>query len=155
VDLVNIMKKKIAVFCFFVLMVLMVLPMVSSYSVVSDQQPFMVSSVQNQNSDVQEKPVPLGLIGYLLIHVSVFTPGEGLHPYEGANISVKGFFFSYAGQTDERGDCLFQVHTKLFRAKLYFIKVSIPPGDWLHKKINSIYIQPQQIVYKDFLFIKL
>ena len=149
------MKKKIVVFCFFVLMVLMVLPVVSSGNVISERQPFMVSAVEKQDSNIQEKPMPLGLIGYLLIHVSVYTPGEGLHPYEGANISVKGLFFSYTGQTDERGDCLFQVHTKLFRAKLYFIKVSIPPGDWLHKKINSIYIQPQQIVYKDFLFVKL
>ncbi|HWR27757.1 MAG TPA: hypothetical protein VN377_04905 [Candidatus Thermoplasmatota archaeon] len=149
------MKKKIVVFCFFVLMVLMILPVVTSYCVVSERQPFMARVSEKQDSDVQEKPVPMELIGYLLIHVSVYTPGEGLHPYVGANISVKGFFFSYNGQTDERGDCLFQVHTKLFRAKLYFIKVSIPPGDWLHKKLNSIYIQPQQIVYKDFLFVVL
>jgi hypothetical protein len=149
------MKKKIVVFCFFVLMVLMVLPVVSSYSVVSERQPFMASSVEKQDSGVQEKPVPMVLTGYLLAHVSVYTPGEGLHPYAGANISVKGLFFSYNGETDERGDCLFQVHSKLFRAKLYFIKVSIPPGDWLHTKINSIHIQPHQIVYKDFLFIKL
>ncbi len=149
------MKKKIMICCFFVLTVLMVLPVVSSLSLVSEQQPLTTSAVEKQNCDAQEKPVPVVLTGYLLIHVSVYTPGEGLHPYAGANISVKGLFFSYNGQTDEQGDCLFQVHTKLLRAKLYFIKVSIPPGDLLHTKINSIYIQSRQIVYKDFLFIVL
>jgi hypothetical protein len=149
------MKKKIMLFCFFVLAVLMVLPAVSSSSVVSEKQPLIVSGVETQQYDVQEKPVPAELTGYLLIHASVYTPGEGLHPYMGANISVRGLFFSYSGQTDERGDCLFQVHSKLFRAKLYFIKVSISPEDWLHTKINSIYIQPGQIVYKDFLFVVL
>jgi hypothetical protein len=149
------MKKKIMLFCFFVLAVLMVLPAVSSYSTVSEQQPSLASAVEKKNSDVKENPVPAVLTGFLLIHVSAYTPGQGLHPYMGANISVKGLFFSYNGQTDERGDCLFQVHSKLFRAKLYFIKVSIPPEDWLHTKINSIYIEPRQVVYKDFLFIVL
>ncbi|MCX6662194.1 MAG: hypothetical protein NTY91_06555 [Euryarchaeota archaeon] len=149
------MKKKIMVFCFFVLMALMVLPVVSSYRVVSEQKSSTTSAVEKQISDIQEESLPTVLTGYLLIHVSVYTPGEGMHPYEGANISVKGFFFSYSGQTDERGDYLFQVHTKLFRAKLYIIKVSIPPEDWLHKKINSLYIQSGQIVYKDFLFVVL
>jgi len=149
------MKKKIVVFCFFIVAVLLVLPVVSSLSVVSEQQPLTTSAVEKQNCDVQEKSVPVVLTGYLLIHVSVYTPGQGLHPYAGANISVKGLFFSYNGQTDEQGDCLFQVHTKLLRAKLYFIKVSIPPGDLLHTKINSIYVQSRQIMYKDFLFIAL
>jgi hypothetical protein len=149
------MKKKIMVFCFFVVAVLLALPVVSSLRVVSEQQPLTTSAVETQNCDVQEKPVPVVLTGYLLIHVSVYTPGQGLHPYAGANISVKGLFFSYNGQTDAQGDCLFQVHTKLLRAKLYFIKVSIPPGDLLHTKINSLYVQSRQIVYKDFLFIAL
>jgi hypothetical protein len=136
-------------------MVLMVLPVTASYSVISDRQVLTAPTMQMQNSDTQEFPEHIGLTGYLLIHVSVYTPGEGLHPYNGANISVKGLFYKYNGQTDELGDCLFQLHAKLFRPKLYFIKVSIPPEDWLHTKINSIYIQAGQIVYKDFLFIAL
>jgi len=147
------MKEKKFLFCFFVITMLMVLPVVSSYSSIAEQQPLVVSGVGKQNCDVQEKSVTAKITGYLLIHVSVYTPGEGLHPYTGANISVRGFLFSYSGKTDERGDCLFQVHTHLFRAKRYFIKVSIPPEDWLHRKINSIFIGPRQIVYKDFLFI--
>jgi len=149
------MKKKIELFCFFVITVLMILPVVSSYSLVSEKQSFVISGIEKQNSNVQEKPASAEITGYLLIHVSAYTPGEGLHPFMGANISVRGFLFRYSGITDERGDCLFQVHTKLFRAKRYFIKVSIPPEDWLHTKINSIYIQPRQIVYKDFLFVVL
>lgn len=149
------MKKKIMVFCFFVITVLMILPVVSSYSLVSEQQSFVSSGIEKHSFNVQEKPVPAEMTAYLLIHVSVYTPGEGLHPYNGANISVRGFLFRYSGQTDDQGDCLFQVHTNLFRAKRYFIKVSIPPEDWLHTKINSLYIQPRQIVLKDFLFIVL
>jgi hypothetical protein len=149
------MKKKIEFLCFFVITMLMVLPVASAYSLVAEQQPLMSSGVETQDSNVQEEPVPAEITGYLLIHVSVYTPGEGLHPYMGANISVKGFFFSYSGKTDEQGDCLFQVHTHLLRVKRYFIKVSIPPEDWLHTKINSLFIQRGQIVYRDFLFIVL
>jgi hypothetical protein len=133
----------------------MILPAVSSSSLVSEQQGVMTSTTVNENFVEQEKPMPSMLTGYLLIHVSVYTPGEGLHPYVGANISVNGLFYKYTGQTDERGDCLFQLHTKLFRPKLYFIKVSIPPENWLHTKINSVYLQSGQVVYKDFLFVVL
>ncbi len=155
VDMVIIMKKNRVLCCLFVFMMLMVLPVVSSSTVVSEQEPAVASVVEQHTSDLQDTAAPLMLTGYLLIHVSVYTPGEGLHPYMGANISVKGLFYKYNGQTDEKGDCLFQVHTRLLTTKLYIIKVSIPPEDWLHSKINSIYMQSGQIVYKDFLFIVL
>ncbi len=48
------MKKKIMVFCFFVLMALMVLPVVSSYRVVSEQKSSTTSAVEKQISDVQK-----------------------------------------------------------------------------------------------------
>jgi hypothetical protein len=134
--------KKNRVICGFILM-LMVLPVVS------------VSGIDVNQKSSEESTTPLELTGYLLLHVSVYTPGEGLHPFLGANITVKGLFYKYAGQTDERGDCLFQLHSRLFRPKLYFIKVSIPPEDWLHTKINSMYIQAGQIVYRDYLFVVL
>jgi hypothetical protein len=118
-------------------------------------QTFATPGEETQLNSVHEPENPLELTGYLLIHVSVYTPGEGLHPFLGANITVKGLFYKYTGQTDERGDCLFQLHSRLFRPKLYFIKVSIPPEDWLHTKINSMYIQTGQIVYRDYLFVVL
>ncbi|MCU0850414.1 MAG: hypothetical protein MUC80_03955 [Candidatus Thermoplasmatota archaeon] len=134
------MKKNKVVFGVLFLL-LLVLPVVSVSGYNVDQKPS------------EESATPVELKGYLLIHVSVYTPGEGLHPYMGANISVKGFFHKYTGQTDERGDCLFQLHSRLFRPKLYFIKVSIPPADLLHTKINSMYMQTGQIVYRDYLFV--
>ena len=137
------MMKKNKVIFGVLFLLLLVLPLVSASGMPLDQK-------SNENS-----VAPLELTGYLLIHVSVYTPGERLHPYMGANISVKGFFHKYTGQTDERGDCLFQLHSRLFRPKLYFIKVSIPPADLLHTKINSMYMQTGQIVYRDYLFVVL
>ncbi len=135
--------KKIGVVCSVLFLMLMVLPVASAYGVVPEQK------------TPEDSPVPLELTGYLLIHVSVYTPGEGLHPFTGANISVKGLFHQYSGQTDERGDCLFQLHSRLFRPKLYFIKVTIPPADFLHTKFNTMYMQTGQIVYRDYLFVSL
>lgn len=154
-DLVKTMKKKIIIFCFLMITMLMVLPMASSYCLVTERQPFVASGFEKQLYEAKEKSVPSKISGYLLIHVSVYTPGEGVHPYEGANISVRGLLRSYQGTTDERGDCLFHVYTHLFRAKRYVMKVSIAPDDWLHTKINSLFIEPREIVYKDFLFIVL
>lgn len=136
------MKKNKVVFGVLFLL-LLVLPLVSA------------SGIPPEEKSNEDPVAPLELTGYLLIHVSVYTPGEGLHPYMGANISVKGLFHKYNGQTDERGDCLFQLHSRLFRPKLYFIKVSIPPADLLHTKINSMYMQTGQIVYRDYLFVVL
>lgn len=149
------MKEKIVFFCFAVIALMIILPAFTSYSLAREQHPLYDSELSKQKFIIQEDPVSTEITGYLLVHVSAYTPGEGLRPYTGANISVRGFFFSYSGETDEQGDCLFQIHTRLFRAKLYFIKVSIPPNDWLHTKINSIYIEPREIVYRDFLFIVL
>ncbi len=149
------MKKKILGFCFFIMIVFMVLPVASSYPMGSSLQSAPSSLVQTQSSNEQETPMPLELTGYLLIHVSVYTPGVGLHPYDGANITIKGLFYQYSGRTDDKGDCLFQLHSRLFRPKLYLIKVTIPPEDWMHTKINSLYIQTGQIVYRDYLFVVL
>lgn len=149
------MKKKILGFCFFIMVVLMVLPVASSSPMGSPLQSSPRSPFETQSSTGQDTPTSFELTGYLLIHVSVYTPGVGLHPYDGANITIKGLFHDYTGRTDDKGDCLFQLHSKLFRPKLYFIKVSIPPEDWMHTKINSLYIQTGQIVYRDYLFVVL
>jgi hypothetical protein len=149
------MRKKIVLYCFFVMLLLECLPVVSSEHFVTEQQDPMLFTDDSVSPDVVRTPNPAEITGYLLIHVAVYTPGEGLQPYVGANISVNGLFYKYSGQTDEQGDCLFQVHSRLLRAKLYFIKVSIPPDDWLHTKINTFYIQSRQIVYRNYLFIEL
>ena len=149
------MRKKRVAYCVFMITMLMTVPVVSSYSLVTDQQAFFTRGIETQQPEAQEPSGPTEITGHLLIHVSIYTPGEGLSPYEGANITVRGLFHSYKGQTDEKGDCLFQVHTRLFRAKRYFIKVSIPPENWLHTKIISIFVEPWEVIYRDFLFIVL
>lgn len=142
-------------YCFFMLTMLMAAPVVSSYSLVVDPQVQFNRSVENQQAEVQESPEPTGFFGFLLIHVMIYTSDDGLRPYEGANISAKGLFYSYKGQTDENGTCLFQVHTPFFRAKRYFVKVTIEPEDWLHKRFASIYVEPWEVIYREFLFIEL
>jgi hypothetical protein len=133
----------------------MVLPLITSNSVLAEQQTALNTNVEKQGDIVQEKPESLLLTGYLLIHVYTYSPGVGFQPYHGANISVKGGLYSYNGTTDDMGDFLFNVHTNLFRAKIYFIKVSILPQDRLLTRRSSILIGLRQIVYKEFLFIVL
>ena len=130
------MKRKIKLCCLFVIMVLVVTPIVASNSTTSGQQESILGK------------------GYLLIHVFSFTPGSGFHPYQGANISVRGFLYSYNGTTDEYGDCLFTVFTKLFRAKIYFIKITIDLPDRVVTRRDVVYMSLREIEYKEYLFIK-
>jgi hypothetical protein len=146
-------EKNIVVFCFFVVVMLLVPPVVVSSSFSKDQ-----SVVQNIDTKKQgceaERPSERTLgKGYLLIHVFTYTPGSGFHPYHGANISIRGILYSYNGTTDEDGDCFFTVHTKLFRAKIYFVKVSIVSQERVTTKRDFIYMLPRQIEYKEFLFV--
>ncbi|MBE3094406.1 MAG: hypothetical protein IMZ52_05195 [Actinobacteria bacterium] len=149
------MKKKIVLCCLFVVMTLLVLPIMSANSTFKEQPTVQNIGAEKQGCMVQEKPDAMVGMGYLLIHVFTYTPGIGIQPYQGATVNVRGFLYSYNGTTDEGGDCLFNVHTKLFRAKLYFVKVSIFSQDRLVTKRDSIYIQPRQILYKEFLFVVL
>lgn len=146
------MKKKQVYFCIFAVLVLSVLPVGSAINTHTEDQ-ILTNRVDTE--EVKDSLDPPLFTGYLLIHVYTYTPGVGFEPYEGANITVKGFLYSYNGQTDEAGDCLFKVHTNLFRPKKYHVKVSIAPDDWLHTKRISFFIQPRQILYKEFLFIVL
>lgn len=131
------MKKKIVMFCFFVVTILWVLPVVASINTVTEQ------------------PENIAGMGYLIIHVFTYTPGSGFHPYQGANISIRGLLYSYNGTTDTNGDCFFNVHTKLFRAKIYFVKVSIDVQDRLVTRRDFISVLPREIEYKEFLFVVL
>lgn len=149
------MKKKIVVFCIFAVMLLVTLPVLSSAAAEKEQQLVRFANSELHNDEATgtfDSPL---LTGYILINVMTWTPGVGIHPYEGANISVKGLFYSYSGETDESGDCLFKVRTNLFRPKNYHMKVSIPPGNWFHTRRTSFFIMPRQIAFKEFLFIVL
>lgn len=146
------MQKKIGFFCLFVTLLFVCLAFAPSDCISAKSQTSTTSGPETLDHNTQK---PMGMTGYLLVHVSVYTPGKGIRPYAGANVTMKGLFFSYQGTTDEQGDCLLQVHTHLLRGKRYIVKVSIPPANLLHTKINSLVIEPTEIVYKDFLFIVL
>lgn len=150
------MKKKIVLVCFFsVTMTLLMLP-IAPIAAIETDNPSTQMSLDNFQNYAKEETLDSPLrMGYILIHVAAFTPGNGIRPYQGANISVRGLFYSYTGETDESGDCLLKVHTNLFRPIHYRVKVSIPPGDWLHTKRISFFMQPREVVYKQFLFIVL
>jgi hypothetical protein len=150
------MKKKIVMFCLFVIMMLMMIPSISALPIPKEQSTVRhTKDSEKQDSFIQENPEqPLGT-GYLLIHVFAFTPGMGIYSYKGAVVNVRGFLYSYNGTTDNNGDILFTVHTRLFRPKMYLVKVSVISNDRLVSKINSIFIERQQIAYKEFLFVVL
>lgn len=151
------MRKNLKFICYFVVMMLLVLPVASAIDSDNEQRVDQDSvAFTNTTSETGKGTLDSPLFtGYLLFHVFTYTPGVGIHPFQGANITVRGFFYSYSGQTDESGDCLFKVHTNLLRMKKYVVKVSIPPGDWLHTKRISLLIEPREIIYRDFLFIVL
>lgn len=131
------MKRKNGLLCLCVVTILLVVP----------------TAISSGTS--LEQPEPSLGTGYLIIHVFTFTPGSGFHPYQGANISLQGFFFSYNGSTDENGDCFLTVHTNLFRPKVYFAKISIDTQDRVMMKRDFITMFPRQIEYKDYLFVVL
>ena len=150
-----VMKKKIIFFCYFAVIMLLVFPSISVISISTGEEMVQDAITSVDNKGEQESLESPLFTGYLLFQVLTYSPGVGIRPYAGANITVRGLFYSYSGQTDESGDCLFKVHTNLIRMKKYFIKVSIPPGDWLHTKRISLLLEPREIYYKDFLFIVL
>ncbi len=138
------MKKKMGMICFVVILMLLMVPAISALDMQKDSK--------KHNSTTQNSQTKVG-IGYLLVHVLAFTPGTGFHPYKGAVVTVKGFLYSYNGTTDENGDILFSVQTKLFRPKVYFVKASVMSNNRTVSRINTVMIHWQQIVYKDFLFL--
>lgn|GEM_PF-1405928 len=149
------MRKTIGILCLIVVLMFVCLPIAASDCFIPKPEAVLPVGTTTQHCDIRRISKSTEITAYLLIHVSLYTLGKGIRPYEGANISVRGLFFSYLGTTNDQGDCLFQVHTHLLRGKRYVVKVSIPPADWLHTKINTLILKPRGIIYKDFLFIVL
>jgi len=147
------MKKKNLIFCLFAVLVLTVLPVVSSSTTITEPRAVQKTDVEKIISQVEEKPAPAELTGYLLVHVIGWQLGSGFQPYPGANVSARGFLYSYNGTTDENGDCLLRLHANLLRTKMYFLKVSIVSNERVVTRRTSIFIGPRDIVYKEFLFL--
>ena len=150
------MKKKIVVLCLFVALMVIMIPSISALNMPKEQSTIRHTEVsEKQESNIQKNPEQTLSTGYLFIHVFAFTPGIGIYSYKGAVVKVISFLYSYNGTTDDNGDIVFTVHTKLFRPKIYLVKVSVISNDRLVSKINSIFIERKQIVYKEFLFVVL
>jgi hypothetical protein len=148
------MKKQQVLLCLAAVVLLVILPIGGATSTVQNQLKSQTNSQKSEEMEHVFFDSPL-FTGYLLIHVYTYSPGVGIEPCVGANVTARGLLYSYQGQTDDSGDCLLQVHTNLFRAKRYMVKVSIEPGDWLHTRRISVFLQPRQIMYKEFLFVAL
>ena len=153
-DRVMVMKKHHMLLCLAVVVLLVSPPIGGATSAVQNQSMLQMSSQTGEEPEQGFFDSPL-FTGYLLIHAYTYSPGVGIEPCIGANVTARGFLYSYQGQTDDSGDCLLQVHTNLFRTKRYMVKVSIEPGDWLHTRRITVLLQPRQIMYKEFLFITL
>lgn len=131
------MKRRVGMLCFFIVITLVVVPVVTSRSITTENQEAVLGS------------------GYLLIHVFSFTLGSGFQPQVGANISLRSFRYSYNGTTDEYGDCLFTVHTNLLRAKIYFVKITLDLEDRVVTKRDFVYMHSRDIEYREYLIINL
>ena len=147
------MNKKLVILCLFVIGMLSLTPAISASVVLKEQSVVHKVAIEKQGRLPSEKPEAMLGVGYLLVHVFAFTRGMGFYSYQGAFVTVKGFLYSYNGTTDENGDIVFTVQTKLFRPKLYFITVIAQANNRTMTRMSSIFIERKQIVYKEFLFL--
>jgi len=149
------MKKKIVVCCLLVSLALVATPLVSAFRTFEGQSTVWNTDFERKSSAIDENQVSSLGSGYLLFLVLTFTPGQGIHPYQGANVTAGNLFRSYNGTTNEKGVCVITVKAPLFREKLFFVKVSIISHDRVVSKIAFIYMKAFQIASKVFLFLVL
>ena len=119
------MKKKLVVFCVLASLVFIMTPLVSAVQTIEGQ-----SSILNlkdmQQRVIKDETQRLSLRnGYILLLVFVYTPGQGVSPYVGANITARSLFHHYNGTTDTSGVCVIKVRAPLLRDRFFFIKVNI------------------------------
>jgi hypothetical protein len=147
------MKKKIIIFSLFSLMTLLVPSFASAYGTFSEQPQMMKTAVEQQRNIGTEKKSEARLgTAYLAISVIAYTPGLGIYPCPGANIHIKGLFYSYNETTDENGFLIFEVHAPLFRQKLYFITINLTTPDRVLKRLDFVSLRAQQIYSREYIF---
>jgi len=147
------MKKKVGLFCLFVVLTFLTTSLASGFHTVPQPLTAQDTVFEEQASLIQEKQKAVLGTAFLLIYVLTFTQGEGLKACQGANITVKSLLHTYNATTDERGIHVFPVHTALLREKFFFIKVSIVSEDEELTKTALIRMKSRQIMSKGFLFI--
>lgn len=147
------MKKKIVVCCLLVTIALVAMPMVSAFRTFEGQSTIWETNFETQSTLIKEKQVSSLGNGYLLFWVFSYSPGQGINPYQGANVSARSLFHFYNGTTDEKGICVLKVNAPLFRENLYFVKVSIVSHNHTHSKRAFIHMRALQVEYKESLFV--
>ena len=147
------MKKKMVVYCLLVSLVFIMTPLVSAVRNIEGQSPVVNINYEQQSVAMDEKQGVSIRNGYLLLLVFVYTPGQGVSPYAGANITARSLFHSYNGTTDSNGVCVMKVHAPLLREKLFFIKVNIVSEDGhARSRIAFMSMKAWHIAYRIFLF---
>jgi hypothetical protein len=147
------MKKKIVIYCLLVGLVFVMTPLVSAVQSIQGQSTLLKPSLEQQSLAIDEKQGSSIRNGYLLLLVFKYTPGQGVSPYAGANITARSLLHHYNGTTDNNGVCVIKMQAPLLREKLFFIKVTIVSGDRTVSRIAFMPMRAFHIAYKVFLFL--
>ena len=106
-----------------------------------------------QSAAIEEKQEPLLRTGYLLLVVLVYTPGQSLTEYKGANITARSLFHKYNGTTDDNGVCMIKVSAPFLHERVFFVKASIVNKDGnTRSRIALISMKAWHLAYRIFLF---
>jgi hypothetical protein len=147
------MKKKMVVYCFLISLVFIVTPLGSAVQSIEGQTPIMNINHQQQSLAMDEKQYASLHNGYLLLLVFIYTPGQGISPYAGANITAKSLFHRYNGTTADNGVCMIKLRAPLLRDRLFFIKVSIiNQAGHTRSRIAFVSMKAWHFAYRIFLF---
>jgi hypothetical protein len=150
------MTKKIVVYCLLVSLVFIMTPLVSAMRSIEGQSPVVNINYEQQSVALDEKQGASIRNGYLLLLVFVYTPGQGVSPYAGANITARSLLHRYNGTTDSSGVCVIKVRAPLLREKVFFIKVSVVSEDGhARSRIAFMSMKAWHIAYRIFLFANL
>lgn len=143
-------------YCLLVSLVFVMTPLASAVQSIEGQSPVVNINHEQQSIAMDEKQGASLRNGYLLLLVFIYTPGQGVSPYTGANITARSLFHHYNGTTDSDGVCLIKIHAPLLREKLFFIKVSIVNEDGhARSRIAFMSMKAWHIAYQIFLFANL
>jgi len=147
------MKKKMVVCCVLVSMVFIMTPLVSAIRSIDGQSAAVNMKAVQQSIATDETQSSSIRNGYLLLLVFVFTPGQGVSPYTGANITARSLFHRYNGTTDTNGACVLKVQAPLLREKVFFVKVSIVKENGQERsRIAFMSMKAWHLAYRIFLF---
>ena len=147
------MKKKMVVYCVLVSLVFILTPLASAGQHIQGVSPGVNLSDAQQRVSVGNPPEPSLRNGLLLVLVFMYTPGQGIGPFAGANITAKSLFHKYNGTTDANGVCLLKVHAPWLREKLFFVKVSIiNQAGHARYRIAFLTMKAWHLAYRIFLF---